>query len=478
MVKAYLCRCWNLAVLYVSIHAVSQAAGETRIVGGPENGVGSLTYEVNWNQDITARGSMGVGNVSIRGTALGYEWNPIRLDAETGTWQLLQRPVPTQHSYVHAFSINDAGTVVGVYGGRDGRFAVVRWDAGSTTPTLLEGLGTDTEGHSMAWGTLVNDSGTVFGIADAYTDGGEFLGRHAVRWAPGTVTPTPLERLSNLPREWDIVQLHAANPAGDLVGYTSKMNNGGNSFGYRAVRWRGNSTEVEELAVLGDDGTSSTNANDINDTGVVVGDAWLRDPATGIDSLRAVRWLDSNTIEELENVPMTPGGTVWSIAAKVNTLGIVVGNQAEQRADSPGGFVNRVVRWNPDGTQGVLLEMPFVDATDNDEAVVLDLNDASVSVGYLEQYSDDYSSISRHAILWQPEGEAVLLDALLPQNSGWVHLIEAWSISEEGWIAGVGEYDPDGIDVGQAAYRRLFMMQVPEPVNALFLLLIAARRRR
>ena len=109
------------------------------------------------------------------------------------------------------------------------------------------------------------------------------------------------------------------------------------------------------------------------------------------------------------------------------------------------------------------------------------INEAGVAVGYALGYDEPVAGLLS-AVYWGLDGVAVDLSALIDPASGWT-LNYATAISNTGWIAGNGLFDPDG-DGGQAAYDRLFLMHVsaaaiPEPANvALFgvALLGVARR--
>jgi hypothetical protein len=63
------------------------------------------------------------------------------------------------------------------------------------------------------------------------------------------------------------------------------------------------------------------------------------------------------------------------------------------------------------------------------------------------------------AAYWDLNGKAVDLNTLIDPASGW-RLTSANSISDTGWIAGYGYFDPGGPN-GQVEYYRLFSMQVP-----------------
>jgi hypothetical protein len=71
------------------------------------------------------------------------------------------------------------------------------------------------------------------------------------------------------------------------------------------------------------------------------------------------------------------------------------------------------------------------------------------------------------------------LNTLIDPASGWL-LTEARTISDTGWIAGMGRFDPDGPGPLEA-YDRLFLLQIPEPgslgLAAMAAVLLLTRRR-
>ena len=63
---------------------------------------------------------------------------------------------------------------------------------------------------------------------------------------------------------------------------------------------------------------------------------------------------------------------------------------------------------------------------------------------------------------WNLDGSVIDLNSLIDPASGWT-LKAATDISDSGWIFGLGDFDPDGAG-GQAAYARMFIMQVPTTI--------------
>jgi hypothetical protein len=82
-------------------------------------------------------------------------------------------------------------------------------------------------------------------------------------------------------------------------------------------------------------------------------------------------------------------------------------------------------------------------------------------------------SASQTLVIWKPDLSILNLNTLIDPASGWT-LTTASKISDTGWIAGTGSYDPDGPTIDPdgagplpetgtiAAYSRFFSLYVPE----------------
>jgi hypothetical protein len=138
------------------------------------------------------------------------------------------------------------------------------------------------------------------------------------------------------------------------------------------------------------------------------------------------------------------------------------------------------VRWDASGTAATELGILGTDPSGNSFSWLTDLNNAGIAVGRVTLYNGSGMSLGDRAVMWGLDGAAVDLNTLIDPASGWT-LTGACGISDTGWIAGYGNYDPDGTGP-LAAYDRLFIMQVPEPATLALVGLGAAatllRRRK
>jgi hypothetical protein len=216
----------------------------------------------------------------------------------------------------------------------------------------------------------------------------------------------------------------AINDSGTAVGSVTKYSPSGTSLGSRAVRWDAGGTTATELGNLGTDanGVTQSYAVAINNAGETIGSAQI--PGSSLPTSLAVRWdPGSTTAIELTPLGSTPtllGTLPDTSASAINSSGIIVGSAETETIENFGG--------GPVGVQG-----------------------------------------QNHAVYWTPDNTVVDLNSLINPASGWT-LTDATGISDTDWILGVGSFDPDGPG-GQAAYNRLFLIQVPEPSSLVLLAL-------
>ena len=106
------------------------------------------------------------------------------------------------------------------------------------------------------------------------------------------------------------------------------------------------------------------------------------------------------------------------------------------------------------------------------------INTDGIIVGQAKKYDAGGGSLGFRAVYWGADNLAVDLNTLIDPASGWM-LEDARSISDTGWIVGLGSFDPDGAG-GLDAYDRQILVQIPEPAPFGLLALggLAVLRRR
>ena len=139
---------------------------------------------------------------------------------------------------------------------------------------------------------------------------------------------------------------------------------------------------------------------------------------------------------------------------------------------------DRAVRWDAGGTAAAELGNLGTDPSGSTAAFAGAINDSGLAVGYAQKYVGGVD-MGMHATCWGLDNVVVDLNDLIDPAGGWV-LRNAGAVSDTGWIAGWGEFDPDGPG-GADAYQRLFLVQIPEPTALVLLALggvLGLRRRQ
>jgi uncharacterized membrane protein len=369
------------------------------------------------------------------------------------------------------FSINSVGTVVGSATTYDSlgyalSTTAVRWDASSTSATVLGNLGTDSSGHTNSVALAINNAGTAVGYGEAYDASHLPLGDRAMRWDASGTAATELGSLGVNSSGSTLSEAIAINAAGTVIG--SSYSNQGNV----AVKWDASGTTPTELATLGtkSDGTTASSARAINDSGIIVGSATKYDGSGNSLGSRAVRWDSSGAVTELRDIGAAPTDDQAGAVA-INNAGTIIGYAA-----APNELGTRAVRWDPTGTAATELGNLGTDSTGFTNTSALAINSSGIIVGAADFHTA--TNTASHAVYWGPDGVAVDLNTLIDPNSGWT-LTGAFGISDTDWIVGEGSFSEPG---GHArSTQSTFLIHIPEPADSGILALAASmilRRKR
>jgi hypothetical protein len=151
---------------------------------------------------------------------------------------------------------------------------------------------------------------------------------------------------------------------------------------------------------------------------------------------------------------------------------LTVGNVQKSPMFPTDEFGQRAARWDASGSAvtvlGTLGTAPNGQAFTDAYAI----NSAGLITGTASKYNPATTLFEPRAVIWRDAGLAIDLNTLIDPTSGWM-LTHAYAISDTGWIAGDGHFDPDGPG-GQDAYGRHFLIHVPEPESQVLILTIAA----
>lgn len=376
----------------------------------------------------------------------------------------------------YAYAINADGIAVGsadkFVGGVDRGSRAVRWDPGTTIPTELGPIGSTSDGTANATAFAINASGTIVGGGEKYV-GNSGQGYRAARWDAGSLIATELDNLgtanSGLTQNYAI----AVNTANTAVGYGTKYTEG-IERGTRAIRWDAGTTTAIELGNLGTGSNpfggasdyTSSRANAINAQGTVVGFAnkYVGGANRG---KRAVRWDAGGTVAtELGNLGTLANGSTSSEAYAINDTGTVVGFAEKYVSGSSRGF--RAVRWDAGTTTATELGILGSFGGGFSTSYAYAINADGITVGFARKYTPSGTLDGDRAVYWGQDAEPVDLNTLLsPEDAFNWKLYEARDISDTGWITGIGFFDPDGATGPLASYSRLFLMQISASTCAL-----------
>jgi probable HAF family extracellular repeat protein len=278
-----------------------------------------------------------------------------------------------------ALDINDAGEIVGASMNSAFRSHAYLWRDG-----LMTDLGTLGGNHSQ--GVAISDAGHVAGRSQIST-----TKYHATLWAGGTTT--------DLTPSSDYAVAYAVNDRGEVVGSIDN--------------WKGFHWQSGGLTMLGDLGGGCSHANDINDTGHIVGASCTPQ----VNQPHATLW-HNGAIIDLGLVP----GMEDSGATAINMVGQIVGSSGFMDKDTYEITSKAFLYEN-----GAMSVLPVPSA----EAYASDINDSGVVVGTMRAAG---GSSNWHAYIYV-DGVATNLNSLIPAGSG-LHLAFGTAINNAGQIVG------------------------------------------
>lgn len=294
-------------------------------------------------------------------------------------------PVPAEFAFGGVVSVNRHGEAVGSVGGSDG-----------TRPSYYhrgELVVLDDLGGLNHYASAINDLGQIAGSSQAQP----WWGWRAVRWDPDGTMQVMLPLTGD---EHDNCWAKAMNGHGDVVGQSETSNGMA-----RAFVWRQDDGTID----LGTFGGSYSQANDINDHGVVVG--W----ADGHGARMAFTWREG-VMTVLES-SRTDG--LGANAQAINNEGVIAGG-----IDGEAWGVTHAALWDENGEMHVLPGLADTISMAND------INDRGTLVGTFD------TEHGNRAFVY--EGGTVRdLNEFAPAGSGWT-FERAVSISENGKIVVTG----------------------------------------
>ncbi|MCD4681765.1 MAG: DUF3466 family protein, partial [Bacteroidales bacterium] len=301
-----------------------------------------------------------------------------------------------------AYAINDKGQVVGSSGvGTDGHAFI--WEDGTLTDIGAVGGGLGAAD--------INDAGIVVGHSDS-----KGLINGAFVWEDNQVNA-----LGTLPSgQWSYA--FGINETGTIVG-KSNLISGSTSY-YHAVQWENG--YMIDLGTIENqtDYIHSSQANAINDNGVVAGFSF--GTPDGSDwGVYAVVWEDGS----IKNLSTLGNG---SQANDINNAGQIVGSISYLVDGGGGTSYNHAGLWE----NGSIIDLGTLQ--DGIRSNAFGINEKGQIVGKSTMTSS-LSDQSYHAILWI-DGETFNLNDLVDSSLGW-ELSEAVDINEKSQISGIGFID-------------------------------------
>jgi probable HAF family extracellular repeat protein len=255
----------------------------------------------------------------------------------------------------------------------------------------------------------INDRGDVVGFV------GTAAGSNAILWKDD-------ERIDLGSLGGSASIAYAINKSGWVVGSSAIKQ--GDVEVTRAFLWKDGA--MADLGTLGGDFGL---AQDVNDAGWVAGAATSQ-PGKGLyePGTSAVLWKDGQ-VKALGSL----GGDV-SAALGINEAGWVVGGATTVAGQEYGGLGTHAFIWRDE----VLYDLGTPSGAD--VSVANDVNKKGETVGFGGDPEPLYPTNAQQALLWEADGNLVMLNDTIDSDSGWA-LLTAIAINDGGRIAGLGIKD-------------------------------------
>lgn len=350
--------------------------------------------------------------------------------------------------------ISDTGVTVG-HGVSGLITKPLRWETNGDL-TELGTLTPKTDNSIEAKANAVNAAGLAVGYSQVYDAQNTLLGTRALRWAAGATAPLQLPVASSNDG-YSVAQARVISDTGLIAG-DGQVYNGTTPVGQRGIRWSADYQSAAILETISTDaaGSGFAEVKAVNNAGTVAGNARKYSGSTNL-GLRAVRWeAGSSTPVELGILGSTAAGAnVDTTAIAMDQAGNIAGLSQKYVDGATKG--TRPVVWKAGTTVPVELGISGVDPNGTTRGNMSAMNKYGFIAGTIQTFTPVGGTIGRRAIIWGLNGEMYNLNDMLPPNSGWI-LTVATDISDSGWVAGYGTFDPDN-EGPLPAYDRYFSMQ-------------------
>ncbi|HQY89162.1 MAG TPA: hypothetical protein PK402_10925, partial [Tepidisphaeraceae bacterium] len=345
-------------------------------------------------------------------------------------------------------AINNAGIVAGATIMTESPYTslALRWGATTTTPTTLYAISLPFNTPIPRFAQDMNESGVIVGASATLSSA---LSLTPAKWNANTQNATALANFADNP---NTIATHITD-TNFIGGITSSATLDNPVPDARPVRWNA-SGQISELAHLSTDvdGFSQSLITQMNNTGTAVGVAELyANDGTDLGQ-RAVRWgANATSLTQLQAPDVSEAAAWESEAVGVNNAGVTIGNSFRGTDVT---FEQRALRWQADSASFELLRNTGnVETTESGASAINNL-------GTIAGYANALNATAPHAVIW-PKGSNIAVDLNSRINlSGW-ELQAATHVSDTGFVAGLGMFDPD-TSGPTAAYAKLFLMLVPE----------------